>query len=406
MLDIFISTLDSIAPIVLLILLGYLLKRVGFLSKPFVKVGNSFVFMVCLPCMIFLSIYDGMDSFSDIPWNFVAYCLIAIVVMFFIGLVVSVFTTKRNDRRGVITQVTFRCNFAIIGLVLITRIGGSEAAAIGGMVSAFSAPLCNILAVIALEIFDSKNRREKALAGGGEGLSDEGGAYSVLSDDTVVADLALTGVSPDVSPVAGDVFVSSATFTVVSDALYSDGTAAEDSGRKKKKNKKPAQSPSTFWGMVRQTVINIFTNPVVIGALAGLLFVGIREIERAATGGDVPFTLKGDLSIIYTIIDDLRVLCSPFALIILGGQFEFKAAHGMTKEIVVGVIMRIVVSPLLGIGCAVLIDSYTNFFAAGIDYPTLLAILGTPVAVSSAIMAGNMGGDRQLATQYVVWTSV
>ena len=33
-------------------------------------------------------------------------------------------------------------------------------------------------------------------------------------------------------------------------------------------------------------------------------------------------------------------------------------------------------------------------------------MFGSPVAVSSAVMAGNMGSDEQLATQLVVWTSI
>jgi predicted permease len=33
-------------------------------------------------------------------------------------------------------------------------------------------------------------------------------------------------------------------------------------------------------------------------------------------------------------------------------------------------------------------------------------MFGSPVAVSSAIMAGSMKNDEQLATQLVVWTSL
>ena len=40
------------------------------------------------------------------------------------------------------------------------------------------------------------------------------------------------------------------------------------------------------------------------------------------------------------------------------------------------------------------------------DYPALIALFATPAAVSSAVMAGQMGNDEQLATQIVVWTSV
>ena len=42
----------------------------------------------------------------------------------------------------------------------------------------------------------------------------------------------------------------------------------------------------------------------------------------------------------------------------------------------------------------------------GADYPALIALFGSPVAVSSAIMAKGMGGDEQLATQLVVWTTL
>jgi predicted permease len=35
-----------------------------------------------------------------------------------------------------------------------------------------------------------------------------------------------------------------------------------------------------------------------------------------------------------------------------------------------------------------------------------VALFGSPVAVSSAVMAGEMGNDDQLASQYVVWTSL
>ncbi|MCD8205378.1 MAG: AEC family transporter [Clostridia bacterium] len=414
--DIFLSTLNSIAPIVLLILLGYLLKRVGFLTKPFLSVGNKLVFNVLLPCMLFINIYDGMDSFSDIPWNFVAYCLIGMVVIFGIGLLVAVLTTKRNDRRGVITQVTFRCNFAIIGLVLISRIGGEEAAAVGGMVSAFSAPLCNILAVIALSYFDAKNRKQKKLLEGPEG---NGASALVISEsssgDVFADDLSLKSSGDDLFGNPGGVSAGSSggdelfgdfSLSETSYFVFDDGPAGRAAKRRAKRAKKKAGETPSVRTTVKKTVINIVTNPVLLGTLTGLLFVGIRELERAVTGGDVPFTLKGDLTIIYTIVDDLKAICSPFALIVLGGQFEFRSAHGMTKEIVVGVIMRIVVAPLLGIGCAVLIDSYTNFFAAGMNYPTIIALFGTPVAVSSAVMAGNMGGDEQLATQYVVWTSI
>ena len=77
------------------------------------------------------------------------------------------------------------------------------------------------------------------------------------------------------------------------------------------------------------------------------------------------------------------------------------------KEIVTGTVWRIVIAPLLGIGGAIVLSANTDLLHCGVnEYPALIAMFGSPVAVSSAVMAGNMGGDEQLATQLVVWTSI
>lgn len=343
MLDILVTSVNAVLPIVLLILLGYLLKRFKFLNDNFVKIGNKFVFNVCLPCMLFINIYDKMNSFSDIRWDVVVYAVIMICVIFGLGLLTAILTTKKNKRRGVILQCSFRSNFAIIGLTLVARLGGDEG--IAGIISAFSIPVFNILAVIALSIFAESEEKTPEVVGSCEQLSIE----------------------------------------------------LEKSEPKKK----------SFGKSVGNILLNIVKNPLIIGVVLGLIFVGIREIERACCGGAVPFRFNNQLKFLYTCAVDLKAIASPLALVVLGGQFEFSAVKGMTKEIIIGTVWRIVLAPLLGIGVAFLLSRYTNLFTFGPEiYPTLIALFGTPVAVSSAIMAGQMGSDEQLATQLVVWTSI
>jgi hypothetical protein len=158
---------------------------------------------------------------------------------------------------------------------------------------------------------------------------------------------------------------------------------------------------------IKGILLNIIKNPLIIGVLTGLVFVGIREIERAVTGGSVPFRFDTQLKFLYTVTSDLKAVATPLALVVLGGQFEFSAVKGMTKEIIVSTVWRIIIAPLIGIGLAVILSKYTNIIDFGPEiYPTLIALFGTPVAVSSAIMAGQMDNDEQLATQLVVWTSI
>ena len=354
MVDVLVTSLNAIVPIILLILLGYLLKRFNFLNDNFVKVGNKFVFRVCLPCMLFLNIYDKMDKFSDIPWDVVIYAVIAILVIFGLGLLTAIITTKKRNRRGVILQCSFRSNFAIIGLALVGNLGGDEALA--GIISAFSIPLFNILAVISLSVFAEEET-------------------PVEEAETVQTD------NPDQAMVAG---------------------TQSSSGVKAVKSKHS----------VKSILLNIVKNPLIIGVFAGLVFVAVREIERACGGvdidGNVVFSFKEDLKFLYTATSSIKAIASPLALIVLGAQFKFTAVKGMTKEIVVGTVWRVLLAPLIGVGVAILLRTYTDLFTFELSavYPTLIALFGTPVAVTSAIMAGEMKNDEQLAAQLVVWTAL
>ncbi len=310
---------NAILPIILVILLGYILRQKNFLTDDFLKTGNKLVFKVCLPCMLFINVYD-IDDFRTIHWDIVIYAVVMICVIFLLGLVTALATTKVPERRGVILQCTFRSNYAIIGLSLAGALGGEEAIAVGAVVSAFSIPVFNILAVIALSIFVGKR----------------------------------------------------------------------DSGK------------SGVGSMIK----NIVTNPLIIGVVLGLVCVGIRGLETKLWG-DVVFSLRVQMKFFYTVLNNLKAIASPFALIVLGGQFTFSAVKGLLKEIVVGTAWRIVLAPLLGIGGAMLLSACTSWFRCGVnEYPALIALFGSPVAVSSAIMAGSMGNDEQLATQLVVWTSL
>ena len=159
--DTLLFALNAILPIILLILLGYLLKKKNFLDEGWFKKGNKLIFRVCLPCMLFVNVYS-IESFTDINWSVVVYSEIAIFAAFFIGLVMVKLTVPDNRQKGVILQCVFRSNFAIIGLPLAESLGGVEGKGIAAVLSAFSIPTFNILAVIALTMFVDSEDGHKA----------------------------------------------------------------------------------------------------------------------------------------------------------------------------------------------------------------------------------------------------
>ena len=312
------TAVNAVVPVVLLILLGYILKEKGFITKDFVKIGNKLVFNVCLPCMLFINVYN-IESFSSINWEIVIYGCAMLFVIFALGLGTAILVTKVPERRGVILQCTFRSNIAIIGLSLASTLGGEEAVAVAAIVSSFTVPVNNILAVLSLSMF--------------------------------------------------------------------------------------ATNGSTGKNSMKNVLKNIAKNPLIIGCVLGLVALGIREAQIALFG-NVVFRFSNQTKFLYTAVNNLKSIATPFALLVLGGQFEFSAVKGLLKEIAVGTVWRIVLAPVLGIGLAIALNA-AGIMACGVnEYPALVALFGSPVAVSSAVMASSMGADDQLATQLVVWTSI
>lgn len=150
----------------------------------------------------------------------------------------------------------------------------------------------------------------------------------------------------------------------------------------------------------------IATNPLILGVLCGIAALLIRSLIPLRADGSLTFSLSRDLPMIYQAIKWLANMATPLALISLGGQFSFRATGQMWRQIVIGTGMRILVAPVLGILGAFLLTKAGVMQANNAQYAAFIALFGSPVAASSAIMAAEMGNDEQLAAQYVVWTSV
>lgn len=141
------------------------------------------------------------------------------------------------------------------------------------------------------------------------------------------------------------------------------------------------RSGSVSVGKIAKGVI---TNPLIIGCLAGMLFL--------FTGLKLP-------SVIDKAAGDVAKIATPLAIIVLGASFDFSALGGRVRELLITVAARLVIVPLIAIGAAVLLGFTGEALAC------IMVIFGSPVAVSSFAMAQQMGGDESLAAQVVVVSS-
>ncbi len=156
-------TCNAVLPIILLILIGYFLNRIKLLPESFWKMANKLCFKLCLPAMLFINIYNVSDISGIFKqWRIVLFCVIAILIIFFIGLLFVILFVKDDKQKGVILQCVFRSNFAIIGVSLAESLsnGQSEPVALAAVISAISIPLFNILAIISLSIFIKEDTKK------------------------------------------------------------------------------------------------------------------------------------------------------------------------------------------------------------------------------------------------------
>lgn len=150
--DSLIFAINAIAPIIITVAIGYILKKIKLMNGGFAKAANKLVFHLFLPCMLFSNVYK-INSLGDIKLGYVAYTVILILSIFALALVAVMLVTKKGERRGALWQGCFRSNYALIGIPLAQSLFGAEGAMIATILSAFVVPLYNILAAISLSVF-------------------------------------------------------------------------------------------------------------------------------------------------------------------------------------------------------------------------------------------------------------
>ena len=151
MTDILIFAINAVMPIVIIIGLGYYLKQKGLFTQEFLKIGNKTVFKLLLPVLLFTNL-ARMDSFAELRPGAIVYVTIAVAILFVAGLVIST-RTPDPRQKGALLQCVFRSNFALIGVPLAELIAGEQGVQAAAILSAFTIPLFNILAVVALSIY-------------------------------------------------------------------------------------------------------------------------------------------------------------------------------------------------------------------------------------------------------------
>jgi len=135
----------------------------------------------------------------------------------------------------------------------------------------------------------------------------------------------------------------------------------------------------------KKTVIDIITNPLILGALVAL-----------------PFSFFGIMlpEILSTTISYLGALTLPLALLAIGGSLSFQSVKQDFKLAFAASVIKTVVMP------AGLTFSAILFGFRGLDLAVMFFLFAGPAAVASYIMADAMGSNSKLAGNIILLSTL
>ena len=135
---------------------------------------------------------------------------------------------------------------------------------------------------------------------------------------------------------------------------------------------------------IGQILKKVATNPIILGAVAGILAILLG------------ITLPKPIA---TTVEWMADVTTPMALILLGASFDITTVKGQKRNLIFCILMRLVVVPALWLSLAALLGF------RGVQFVGLIAMLATPMAVSSYTMADSMDSDGELAGNCVIFST-
>lgn len=287
-------SLRVVSPLFLLMVIGYLLRRLKLYDDHTIEQMNTVVFKLLLPAMLCNNIYT-CDLGQDLNPRLIATALLLSLACLAVTWAAAALIEKDTPRRAALAQGMFRNNYILYGIPIATAVYGEGCAGAMAILLACVIPFNNVLTVFQL--------------------------------------------------------------TCITNEKFQPGKILRD----------------------------VLTNPFVVSSALGfaLLVSGIKLPEIAEK-----------------TLSDLAKTATPVSLLLLGGAFSIKASGIYRKQIVIGVVGKLLALPALFLPPIVL-----GLGLHGQNLLFMLIMLATPVASTSHIMARNMGADDALAGQLIVFGS-
>ena len=140
-------SLNATIPIFLVMVVGYVLRRIHMVDEPFIKTLNKLNYTVTLPVLLFRDISQS-DFYSVWDTKYVLFCFF--VTLFCISAIwlITGLCFKNKSLLGEFVQASYRSSAAVMGVAFIQNIYGNSGMA--PLMIVGTVPLYNVAAVLVL----------------------------------------------------------------------------------------------------------------------------------------------------------------------------------------------------------------------------------------------------------------
>lgn len=155
-------TFNIMFPMLILLALGWLLRKIGWLGTDTAGAVNKLIFRLFLPVLLFSNM-RSMTGTGEKEIFYLLFIFAGIGILFLTAFLLVPRYVKDPRKQGVMVQGIFRTNFAILGIPLMESMFGEAGIMVYSLALPVVIPMNNILAVVALSVPGGKKPDIKKL---------------------------------------------------------------------------------------------------------------------------------------------------------------------------------------------------------------------------------------------------
>jgi predicted permease len=152
------NVLQIIAPIFILIAVGYLSRQLNLISNSTSKEINKFIFYVSLPALLICKISQIDVQISE-QWNAYLAILLSTLVVSILGLISCNYLGYIKSKKWVCVHGAIRSNMAFIGLPVLYYTSNATSMNIAALLMGLTIPIYNVLGVVFLTLGKSHQNK-------------------------------------------------------------------------------------------------------------------------------------------------------------------------------------------------------------------------------------------------------